>query len=781
MAIPARTGPVSHAPRRIRCRAVVRGTVQGVGFRPFVYERATAFGLAGWVANCTEGVIVEVEGGAHDVGQLLAQIRNAPPPNARIVGIETCELAACGEETFSIRPSVVAGVRSAQVPPDLATCQACLAEVFDPADRRYLYPFTNCTRCGPRYSIIEEIPYDRARTSMRSFEMCADCRAEYENPHDRRFHAEPNACAACGPRLALWTPDGRVRSESHDALLEAAQAIRDGRIVAVKGIGGFQLFADARDEDVVDRLRLRKRRPEKPFALMFASLAQVRDRCRVAPEEEALLCGTERPIVLLTRSGGRIAAAVAPGRHTLGVMLPYSPLHYILMRELGFPVVATSGNVADEPIVIDEREALRRLAGSADLYLVHDRPIVRPVDDSVARVVCGREMLLRRARGYAPAPVRVDGVSEGVLAVGGHLKTTIALTIDGSVILSQHIGDQGAVAAREAHARAITDLARLHAVEPRLAVHDLHADYSTTRCAQALGIPTMSVQHHVAHVAACIAEHGMKLPVLGVAWDGSGYGGDGAVWGGEFLQVDGSGWRRVACLRPFRLPGGEAAVREPRRAAVGMLFEAFGESAFERVNLAPIAALSPVERDILRTMLRRGINAPFASSAGRLFDAFAALTGLQQRASFEGQAAARLEEAAAGRVTTRRYTLEIRNTAPTEARKAPLLMVDWQPALEAALADLAAGLDAGAVSAALHSGLATAIAEIALRVGEHHVALTGGCFQNARLTEAAVAALRAAGFEVVWHRRIPPNDGGLALGQAVWAAWVGQQGALRCV
>lgn len=770
---------------RIRVHACVRGTVQGMGFRPFVYGRATALGLTGWVANCAEGLVLEAEGRAQDVAHLLAQMRDAPPPNARIVEIEIREVAARDEVAFTIRPSLACGPRSVQILPDLATCAACLSELLDPRDRRYLYPFTNCTHCGPRYSIVEDTPYDRARTSMRRFEMCTDCRAEFEDPHDRRFHAQPNACPACGPRLALWDPDGHARDEGHDALLKAADAIRAGRIVAMKSIGGFQLLTDARNDDAVRRLRIRKQRPEKPFAVMFATLEQVRESCCVSPAEEALLCGIERPIVLLTRTGGTAAARVAPGvapdGPTLGAMLPYSPLHHILIRELGFPVIATSGNVANEPIVIDEREALGRLAGIADLFLVHDRPIVRPVDDSVARIVCGRELLLRRARGYAPAVVAVDNVPAGIVAVGAHLKATVSVTTDQGVVLSQHIGDQEAIAAREAHARAITDLARLHAIEPRLAVRDLHPDYSTTRSAMSLEIPTMAVQHHVAHVVACIAEHGMKLPVLGVAWDGSGYGGDGTVWGGEFLRVDGSSWRRVACLRPFRLPGGEAAVREPRRAAAGMLFEAFGESAFEMTQLAPIAAFGPAERDILRTMLCRGINSPVASSAGRLFDAFAALTGLQQRASFEGQAAARLEWAALGRATARRYAFEIRQAASNDALGVPLLLVDWQPALEAAIADLTAGLDAGAISEALHNGLATAIVKVATRVGEPRVALTGGCFQNARLTEAAVAALRAAGFEAIWHRLIPPNDGGLALGQAVWAAWTEPKGARRCV
>jgi len=759
---------------RVRSRILVRGAVQGVGFRPFVHRQATALGLAGWVINSSQGVVVEAEGDPERIGALVRKIREGPPANSIVESVETRAIPAYWDDGFEIRASDAAGACTAQVLPDFATCADCLAELADPSDRRYRYPFINCTHCGPRYSIIEDIPYDRARTSMLRFAMCLTCRAEYDNPADRRFHAEPNACADCGPRIAFWNASGAVLCHDDDALTAATAALRAGLIVAVKGIGGFHLIVDARDEAAVQRLRARKRRKEKPFAVMFPSLADVAVSCRVRPAEEALLTAPARPIVLLRRIGGPIAAGMAPGNPWLGALLPYTPLHHLLMRELGFPVVATSGNISDEPIVSDEREALVRLAGIADMFIVHDRPIVRPVDDSVTRVVCGRELLLRRARGYAPAPIMLKGVQSGILAFGGHLKSTVALTHADSAVLSQHIGDLDTIEARAAHTRAAKDLVQLHAEHPVLAVRDLHPDYASTRAAETSGLPVLAVQHHLAHVAACMAEHGIEPPVLGVAWDGTGYGPDGTIWGGEFLLVTAGGWSRFANLRPFRLPGGDRAIREPRRAALGLLYEAYGERAFEMSELAPISAFSPSELGVIRQMLVRGANAPITSSAGRLFDAFAALAGLRQTCGYEGQAAIELEGAAGDCATDRRYRFLLRQGDDTA------LVVDWEPALGEALADLRAGVATAEISAAFHDGLAIAVADVAVRAGERTVALTGGCFQNARLTESTVATLRAADLDAFWHRRVPPNDGGLALGQAVWAAWMEKSGEAKC-
>ena len=745
---------------RIRERIAVTGTVQGVGFRPFVWREASALRLAGYVVNTPEGVTLEVEGPQAAIDGLVAALR-APPPPAATVTLTREAMAPTGETGFSIRDSALGGTRSAAVLPDLATCEECLVEVNEPANRRYRYPFTNCTRCGPRYSIITDLPYDRARTTMRRFVMCPECQAEYENPADRRFHAEPNACPVCGPQLRLWDGKGTELAVRDDALKAAAAALREGRIVAVKGLGGFHLMADARNEKAVRLLRQRKHREEKPFAVMFASLEALREATDPTEIETEALTSRERPIVLVRKREGVLAQSVAPGNPLTGAMLPYTPLHHLLLTELGRPVVATSGNRSDEPICIDEHEALSRLKDIADLFLVHDRPIVRPVDNSVVRVIAGKPTAFRRARGLAPA-VAARGVAPGILAVGGHLKTTVALSTEAGVVLGQHLGDLDTPEARDAYDRAIADIQRLHDATPRLIARDLHPDYHSTHVAEGLAAPKFAVQHHVAHVAACMAEHGLEPPVLGVSWDGTGYGPDGTVWGGEFLLVTEDGWKRVAHLKPFRLPGGEAAVREPRRSALGLLHAAFGADALSMTDLAPVAAFTPAERRALATMLDRGLNAPVTTSAGRLFDAVAALIGLRQTTSHEGQAAMELEWAAGAEAKNGAYIFEVKG-------KNGVMVLDWQPMLDALLADIRAGVAPGMMAAQFHDGLALAIADIGARIGKTTVVLSGGCFQNGRLTEATLTALNAAGLVPVRHERVPPNDGGLALGQAWWA------------
>ena len=753
---------------RERVRLRIDGVVQGVGFRPSVYRRARQFGVAGFVANSPAGVTIEAEGAAGAVADFVRTVVDAPPRGARVVNVEIETLAPIGDVAFEVRTSLLEGERAAAVLPDLATCDDCLRELFDPADRRHRYPFTNCTHCGPRYSIVEDLPYDRSRTSMRRFPMCAACRAEYADPADRRFHAEPNACPVCGPQLALWDAAGAVLATHDPALLAAAQAIRDGAIVALKGLGGFHLVVDARNDAAVRRLRARKAREEKPFAVMFPSLTAVEDACAVGEEERRSLVSPQRPIVLVRRGRSDLAESVAPENPCVGAMLPYTPLHHLLLGSLAFPVVATSGNRSDEPIVTEEREAPSRLAGIADVFLVHDRPIVRAIDDSVVRIVAGRPMVLRRARGFGPAPaVEREGIPEGILALGGHMKSALALTHRRGVILGQHIGDLDTALARDAYDGARDDIVRLHGVPPRLVVRDEHPDYHSSRVAEASGLTVVAVQHHLAHVAAGMAEHRLAPPVLGVAWDGTGYGPDGTVWGGEFLLVTEAGWRRVAHLRTFRLPGGEEAVREPRRSALGLLFAAFGREGLAMTDLAPVAAFTERERATLAVMLERGVNAPVTSSAGRLFDAVAALMGLRQRSSYEGQAAAQLEWSAVGVEdrSPRSYSFPVIR----EPGSAPLV-VDWQPALEEILVDIRRGDPAGGIALAFHRGLAAAIAEVASRIGEPAVVLTGGCFQNARLTEATIESLRGRGLTPHWHQSVPPNDGGLALGQAMWAA-----------
>jgi hydrogenase maturation protein HypF len=750
---------------RARVRIVIRGAVQGVGFRPFVFRLAEELGVDGWVSNTTQGVVIEAEGSPRLLEALLLRIEREKPSPAFIQSLEPCLLDPVGYAGFEIRESRE-GEKTALVLPDIATCPECLREIFDREDRRYRYPFTNCTHCGPRYTIIEALPYDRPNTSMKGFDMCPVCRAEYEEPRDRRFHAQPTACPACGPRLALWAPDGEVLAERHEALQEVVAATARGRIAAVKGLGGFHLMVDASNQDAVRRLRQRKLREEKPLALMYPSIEQVREDCEVSELEERLLLSRESPIVLLqSRHARRIAPNVAPGNPYLGVMLPYTPLHHMLMRAAGCPLVATSGNLTDEPICTDERDALERLSGIADLFLVHDRPIVRHVDDSIVRVVLGRELVLRRARGYAPLPVLVDNELPSVLAVGAHLKNTVAMTVGRSVFVSQHIGDLHTPQALDAFRHVMDSFERLWDRHPEMIACDLHPDYASTRYALAAGKPVIPVQHHDAHVLSCIAENDLPTPVLGISWDGTGYGPDGTVWGGEFLMVTRDGFGRVAHLRTFRLPGGEKAVSEPRRAALGLLYECFGEDLLEMTELEPLREFGHQERNLLVSMLRQGFHAPLTSSAGRLFDAVAALVGLRQASSFEGQAAMELEFSLAGTCTDSSYDLGLH---VEESEGLPsVTIVDWKPMVLELLEDVRAKQPVAHISARFHNTLVEMMIAVARRAETRRVALTGGCFQNVYLLTRAVRRLREEGFHPYWHQRIPPNDGGIALGQVM--------------
>ena len=774
-----RPGPshdiAAHGARRIHVE--IRGAVQGVGFRPFIYNLARSSGLTGWVRNSACGVTLEAEGEAGEVARFLRRIAETPPSHASITAIGTTDMPPAGGRGFAITESEDMGAGLSAIPPDLATCPDCLREMLDPNDRRHLYPFISCTHCGPRFSIAESMPYDRARTSMRHFPLCGACRAEYEDPGNRRFHAEANACPDCGPQLALQDAHGRALFHRGEAIEAAAGAIREGRILALKGLGGFQLLADATNGAAVARLRQRKHRPDKPLAVMFPSLDAISRDCETGPEEAALLTAAASPILLLRRRrGASVAPDVAPNNPWLGAFLPYTPLHHLLLRALGVPVVATSGNLSGEPMATDNDEARARLGGIADLFLMHDRSIVRPVDDSVFRMVDGQPLPLRRARGFTPAPIPVEGLRPGILALGPHMKATVALTSEAGVEMSPHIGDLESPEARKIHRNAVADLLRSQSATQRLTVHDLHPGYATTTMAGETDTPTFAVQHHLAHVAACMAENDARPPVLGVAWDGTGYGLDGTVWGGEFLLVEKDGWRRIAHLRPFPLPGGERVSREPFRSAIGLLYEAFGDEAFSMTDLPPLQMLAAGERDIFRTMLAQGVNTPRASSMGRLFDAFASLCGLRQHCSYEGQAAAELEWAADGTTCSAPYDFPISQDA---AKDTPWL-IDWEPALRSALADISTGTEIGTISAAFHAGLAVAIKRVAERAGQRRVALTGGCFQNARLTEAAVSALRDIDCEPILHRLVPPNDGGIALGQAVWASWCAEAGEPSC-
>ncbi|MDX2242940.1 MAG: carbamoyltransferase HypF [Leptolyngbyaceae cyanobacterium bins.302] len=784
-----------------RLQLVIQGAVQGVGFRPFIYRLATELGLAGWVANSAQGVLIEVEGTQSHLDTFLHRLNQEPPPRSHIQQLASSWLEPVGYTDFEIRKSV-GGQKTAIVLPDLATCPDCLAEIRDPTNRRYHYPFTNCTNCGPRFSIIEALPYDRPNTTMHSFVMCKQCQTEYENPGDRRFHAQPNACPQCGPHLELWNQTGETLASNDTALKLAADAIRQGKIVAVKGLGGFHLIVDARNETAVQNLRQAKHRAAKPFALMYPSLELIKTHCYVSALEEQLLLSPAAPIVLLklktsphpTPHTPLLSPSVAPHNPYLGIMLPYTPLHHLLMADLGFPIVATSGNLADEPICTDGHEALHRLGQIADLFLIHNRAIAHPIDDSIVRVLMGQETVLRRARGYAPLPIQISSQQSAVrstphtptphlLAVGAHLKNTIALSIDQQVFVSQHIGDLDTVPAFEAFQRAIASFQQIYESQPTAIACDLHPDYRSTQFAQQLAnqlnIPVIPVQHHYAHVLSCMAEHQLEGSVLGIAWDGTGYGLNGTIWGGEFLHITDTSFQRMAHLRSFPLPGGDKAVKEPRRSAIGLLYELLGNEIFERQTLPPLQAFSTQELKTLKTMLNHHLNTPITSSAGRMFDAIASIIGLHQHTQFEGQAAMELEFAIDTFETNEYYPFEIQSTiSPTSLKKSEIL--DWAAMIENILMDSQSGLSINTISAKFHNTLVEMMVAVAKRMGEVQVVLTGGCFQNKYLIERAIQHLTTEGFQPYWHQRIPSNDGGIAVGQ-IMAALRNAGGKEPCV
>jgi len=727
----------------------MRGRVQGVGFRPVVFRLAHELGLRGWVLNNESGAEVALYGRAEEIEQFRAELPGRLPAAAEIQQMEEVRAPADIPAGFEIRTSTGAGgVRAAGILPDLATCPDCLREMLDPKDRRYRYPFANCTHCGPRFSILSRLPYDRCHTTMRGFRMCPACEAEYRDPRNRRFHAQPNACPDCGPKLSWMTADGTELALRDEALMASVEALRAGRIVAVKGLGGFHLMVDARHPDAVRRLRERKRRDEKPFAVLFPSPEAIRESCEVSDAERGWLESSAAPIVLLRQKEGDgiLAAEVAPGLPWVGAMLPYTPLHHLLMKELDFPVVATSGNLTDEPICTDNAEALSRLGGMADFFLMHDRPIARPMDDSVMALCDGEPLMMRRGRGLSPYSFPLPGAPDGLVAAGAQMKATAAVTAGGNGIMSPHLGDLDHEGSVRQWGMAVTDLLGLHGLEVSAAAADLHPDYASTIAAARLGVPVESVQHHHAHIAACMAENGLEGPVLGMAWDGTGLGPDGTIWGGEFLVCTRADFQRAGGLRPFPLPGGDAAAKEPRRAALGLLWE--------MGSAHPAPGFSKEERHLLLGLLRSGVNVPRTSSAGRLFDAVASLLGLQQVMAYEGQAAMRLE-AMAGNRAAKPYPFEWRGE-----------MLDWQPMVEAILRrDEAVEVAA----ARFHETLVAMMVSAARRFGIHAVCLSGGCFQNRRLLAGAMRDLREAGFAPFRHREIPPNDAGLSLGQAVVA------------
>jgi hydrogenase maturation protein HypF len=747
----------------------VSGVVQGVGFRPFVYELARKLHLAGFVRNQGGQVEIEIEGDDTTLDDFLKKLVRLAPPLARIDQLSWRKQTALDVQEFCIEPSSMIGPGSVLVSPDVATCAACLAELEDPADRRYGYGLINCIHCGPRLTITLAVPYDRPRTTMAGFEMCPACLHDYENPADRRFHAQPICCPQCGPQLILLDAQGSPLDTS-EPVANAVAALSRGMIVAIKGIGGYHLACNALNRKAVRELRRRKQRDAKPFALMVRDLLVARRICEVSANEELVLSSTARPIVLLRRRPGAVAEEVAPRRQHLGVMLPYSPLHHLLFNVLkDMPLVMTSGNQSDEPIAYGDQDAQRRLSGLADRFLTHNRPIHVRCDDSVVQIVAGSPLLLRRSRGYAPAPIALPlEFAKPTLALGGHLKVVFALGQERRAILSHHLGDLEHYEAHQAFVEAVAHYQRLFAIEPEWIVHDLHPDYATTRYAlQRPSVKRMAVQHHHAHLASCLADNGVDEPAIGVIFDGSGLGTDGAIWGGEFLVGDHRHYRRAAHLRYVPMPGGEAAVHQPWRMAVSHLVDAGVNSE------GFLGDVSHVEIGIARQLIVRRLNSPLTSSVGRLFDAIAALADVRNRVDYEGQAAMELECLAAESASESAYPFVVGAAAMGASRDSPLV-IDTRPLIVAAAGDVQRRTPAAVISRRFHTTLMKMIAEVCevLReqTGIGAIALSGGVFMNALLLEGVVSRLEAAGFRVYRHHQVPPNDGGLCLGQLAIAA-----------
>lgn len=744
----------------------VRGTVQGVGFRPFVLRLATGLGVRGWVRNDAEGVLARVIGDAEQLEMLARQITCKAPAAARVTSVKW--LDPVPDDSFPnsnftiIESSSATGAIETNTPVDLAPCADCRRELNDPADRRHGYPFINCTQCGPRYTIIERLPYDRPQTTMADFKMCPACQSEYEDPHDRRFHAEPNACPVCGPQLKLTDSAGNTLAEGPAAMERTVACLCDGGIVAVKGVGGFHLMTDATNETAVTELRRRKHREGKPFAVMFRDVAMLRRWAEVSPAAESLLISPQSPIILVPKHPfSELASGVAPNNPWLGSLLPSAPLHLLLMEKADRPLIATSANLSDEPLCTDDDEARQRLAGIADLFLGHNRAIARPVDDSIVRFTSGgAAILLRRARGHAPSPLKLPAaLSQPIVCVGAQMKNTVAVASGRRLVLSPHIGDLGGAATHRVFTRTIETLGLLLAANAEMVVCDKHPDYHSTRFAIDCGLARISVQHHLAHVLAVLLEYGHPADgVLGVAWDGTGYGEDGTVWGGEFILLQNGRASRFARLTPFRLPGGEAAVRDARRVAVALA----GPNAD---TIAARFGFTKNEAAILCTMMDQEINSPLCTSAGRLFDGFGALLGLGTRNSFEGQVPLALEAAAFG--------------ASPDGEALPFPVgpavhganweIDWSLAIKSLLEK--SSRDASSIAAAFHRGLAAAITDVCRLAGVSTVALSGGCFQNAMLRHFTECRLEAAGFKVLAPRELPPHDGAIAAGQALAALW----------
>jgi len=748
----------------------VFGVVQGVGFRPFIYQLARHHQIQGWVRNTSSCVEIEAEGSTKALAAFTENIRHCAPNAAHVQSLEYEISPPQGMRGFRIIDSLPKPGEYQLISPDLATCTDCRREIFDPANRRYRYPFTNCTNCGPRFTIIEDIPYDRPRTTMRVFTMCSACVQEYNDPANRRFHAQPNACPVCGPILKLVNTQGE--EIPGDPLRQTASLLQNDSIVAIKGLGGFLLACDATSETAVSHLRMRKQRPSRPFAVMFRSLDETKSVCVVSPAEECLLISPAAPIILLKIQNDILAPGVAPGLKYLGVMLPYTPLHHLLMQEVGRPLIMTSGNLSEEPIACDNAEAMSRLGNITDYILLHNRDIAVRYDDSVAVCLNQEPVIIRRARGYAPNPIHLGFKAPCVLGCGAELKNTFCLTRGEHAFLSQHIGDLENSATLSNYEELIEIYKGVFRNKPDIIACDLHPDYLSTQYARATAASSalrlMPIQHHHAHIASLLAEHRCDQPILGVVFDGAGYGADGAIWGGEFLQADLNGFQRLAHLEYMPLPGGDAATRSPRRVAVAYLYHLLGEAGLAAA--ANLIGVDQTELEIIKMQMDRRLNTPYTSSAGRLFDAVAALLGIRGVIDYEAQAAIELEMAATDCETDSGppYPFGVSEDAAGN-------IISLAPLFHAIMKDIDTGCNSGVIARRFHHGAASMISDVCRQLKKMTdittVGLSGGCFQNRLLTEMTVAALRKDGFTVLLHQQVPPGDGGIALGQAAVAAW----------
>ncbi|WP_428355351.1 carbamoyltransferase HypF [Methyloprofundus sp.] len=718
----------------------ITGFVQGLGFRPFVYRLATQYQQNGWVANTSAGVSIALEGVPDQQQLFLSSLQKQLPPFAEIRELSIQQKQLKNYASFSIKPSSTNGQHSAFALPDISPCPDCLKDLINPASRFYRYPFTSCCYCGPRYSIMRQQPYDRIRTSMAEFTACPDCLKEYATPDDRRFHSQTIACPRCGPQLSLVDSRGNKVQQNQPVLAQAIELLKQGKILAIKGVGGFQLIADASNQPLIESLRLRKQRPAKPFALLLKDLSSVQALCHVSSIEKQALSSRASPIVLLKRlSHALIADAVAPNNDLLGIMLPASPLHYLLAHDFNKPLVATSGNLSDDPICISNQQAVNKLGEIADFFLMHNREIIHPLDDSIVRQINNKPTCLRRARGYVPIPINISRALPDMLAVGGQMKNTVAISLGKQLIVSQHIGNLDSASSQEHFQRTMTDLQTFYGSKASVILHDLHPDYHSSRFASQQALPKQAIQHHYAHILSCMAEYDLTAPVLGFAWDGTGLGTDNSSWGGECLLLTQQKQQRFAHFRQFPLAGGDKAAIEPRRSALGLLYEMENNTLFQRKELSFLAEFSTQELSLLQQILNKRINTPLTSSVGRLFDAVASLLNLCHINQFEGQAAMLLEQAANRVKTEYYYPFELSGESP--------IVIDWMPMVQAILFDLGS-LDSNIIAAKFHNTLAEMTVHIAERAHQQQIVLSGGCFQNAYLTDKCVSKLETAGFSV---------------------------------